>query len=382
MNTFFLAHAIPSYVTAALVAALISGTVTIIGYWQTSRLKRQDRQRQLLARALKSVAEYREFAYKIRRRSHENDRNVITDALSEVQAQLNLHMATLEIEAPRVATHYKHLVAETKRIVGPQIAAGWDQAPPTTDDDMHVRDVDLTELETPNAAFINAARKHLHGRLWSFWQYRRIPVRCHPDKPASQSLQQANSQKLNSTGKVIECGNGLTSDPMKDDKTNNSSNWELIRILFGWSGVAVFVITSILGICFSMLDQERLLNALRDLITPATVLFSSTLVVSTWVAGSPRSPQPGEIARDTRDLFGTVVVFSYFAVAGIIIVIGLQALPSTTPIWMLHLLGGLALGLMGLVMVGLVKLLDKTHDSVSICLRRTGNDSTSGTVDS
>ena len=174
MNTLQLAHATPTYWLTILVAALISAAVSIVGYWQNARAKRQDRQRQLFADAYRAVMEYREFAYKVRRRPAGTDRNAITDALSDVQAQLNLHMATLEIEAPRVAVHYRKLVAETKRVVGPQIAAGWDSQPIQNDTDIHNRDVDLSGLASFDRDFIRAAKSRLSLR----WQ--RSKLDCTP----------------------------------------------------------------------------------------------------------------------------------------------------------------------------------------------------------
>lgn len=161
MGTLQLAHATPSYWLTILVAALISAAVSVIGYWFNARSKRQDRQRLLFAGAFRSIVEYREFAYKVRRRSPDADRSQITDALSAVQTQLNLHIATLEIEAPSVAKHYKLLVNETRRVAGPLITAAWEQPPFTNDADMSMTSIDLTELRGPDDTFIKACKKHL-----------------------------------------------------------------------------------------------------------------------------------------------------------------------------------------------------------------------------
>lgn len=161
MNPLLLAHAAPTYWTTLILAALISAAVSIFGYWQNARAKRLDRQRQLFADAFRSVIEYREFAYKVRRRRAGADHNQITDVLSGVQAQLNLHMATLEIEAPYVARQYGALVSETRRVVGPLIAAAWEQPPATGDADMNMTGIDLTELRDVDNAFVKASKRHL-----------------------------------------------------------------------------------------------------------------------------------------------------------------------------------------------------------------------------
>lgn len=161
MNALLLAHAAPHYWSALLLAALISAAVSIVGYWQNARAKRLDRQRQLFAEAFRSVMEYREFVYKVRRRPPNADRSQITDALSEVQARLNLHMATLDIEAPHVASVYRALVKATRQVAGIQIAAGWTTRARQSDTDLHVGDVDLSELEIFDQVFIRAARSRL-----------------------------------------------------------------------------------------------------------------------------------------------------------------------------------------------------------------------------
>ena len=150
-----------SYGLTILVAALGSVAVMIIGYSRIARFAYKNRQHQLVADAYRSVVDYREFARKVRQRLPGNDSNTITETLSEMQAQLNLHIATLEIETPRIADHYKKLVTATKRIVDLQIAADRDQPPPDTDNTSQMRDVDLSELETADAVFVNAARKYL-----------------------------------------------------------------------------------------------------------------------------------------------------------------------------------------------------------------------------
>ena len=161
MSTLQLAHATPSYWLTILIAALISAAVSVTGYWFNARSKRQDRQRLLFAEAFRSIVEYREFAYKVRRRSPDADRGQITNALSAVQAQLNLHIATLEIEAPPVVRHYRFLVNETRRVVGPLITAAWEQPPSTSDAEMSMTSIDLTELGGPDDTFIRNCKRHL-----------------------------------------------------------------------------------------------------------------------------------------------------------------------------------------------------------------------------
>ena len=346
MNTLQLAHATPFYWPTILVAALVSAAVSIIGYWQNARAKRQDRQRQLFAEAFRSVMEYREFAYRVRRRPPETDRSAITDALSDVQAQLNLHIATLEIEAPSVARHYTTLVSETRRVVGPQIAAAWEQPPPTSDADMSMAGIDLTELGDLDAPFIRASNKHL----------RRLA-------PSSRST--ALQQPYRSSEPFEETAAAPATDAIYENSIDDSSFPRLVWTLFGWWGTGVSTVTLVLGMWLSMICQDRLSAALGDLIIPAAVMISSAIAIVVWIAGPQRPPRPGERVTNPHDLLGIAWTFSYFAIVGISMAVVFRALPSDVPDPILLPIGGFASASMGLVMVGLVRLLLLTLMSVS-----------------
>ena len=60
-------------------------------------------------------------------------------------------------------------VTQTRAVVGPLIAQSWNEPIREQMSDMHVEDVDLSELDTATDAFIQATRKHLavlrFGRL-------------------------------------------------------------------------------------------------------------------------------------------------------------------------------------------------------------------------
>lgn len=67
----------------------------------------------------------------------------------------------IRVEAPSVSGAYSTLVAEKRRIAGPQISAGWDQPPVETDDGVHVVDVNVDGLEPFDDAFLVAVGDHL-----------------------------------------------------------------------------------------------------------------------------------------------------------------------------------------------------------------------------
>lgn len=118
-----------SLIGPAVVAALVAAAVSLTTLWWNSRKSRLDRHRELLADAFYQSIAYREFVYVIRRRRADDisaERQRITAELSEVQKKLSYYKAVLRVEAPRVASRYDGLVAETREIAGPQIAKAWD----------------------------------------------------------------------------------------------------------------------------------------------------------------------------------------------------------------------------------------------------------------
>jgi hypothetical protein len=164
-----------SLLAPALVAAIVSGVVSLTTLWISGRRTQQDRQRQLFADAYKATVTYREFAFIVRRRRKANepeDRARITSALSQVQMDLSSFEARVRVEAPWVARHYSELVAASRLIAGRLISSGWDQ--PASDDpkSVHVRDVDFSPLKPYEDACLRAVKYHL--RLGPTWMWRAL----------------------------------------------------------------------------------------------------------------------------------------------------------------------------------------------------------------
>jgi len=164
----------PSLWESGLVAALIAAVVALGGFWWNTRATRLDRQRQLFAEAFGAVMEYREYPFIVRRRTSDTDRDDITSGLSAVQANLNKYVALLRVESSEVGTHYQNLVAQTRRIAGSAIAAGWDRPVRDKGEQMHVQDVDLSALDEIDEAFILAVKHHVDPL--PSWAYRRIEI--------------------------------------------------------------------------------------------------------------------------------------------------------------------------------------------------------------
>lgn len=150
---------------SALVAALVAAAVSLTTMWWNARQARLDRQRALFAEAFAAVADYREFAFIVRRRDSTGaDRSTIHRDLSKVQAALHRHEAMIQVEAPSVAAAYSKLVAEARRVAGTAISKGWDLPPAQDDKGMHIQDVDLSPLVPYETAFLSAASRHLSLR--------------------------------------------------------------------------------------------------------------------------------------------------------------------------------------------------------------------------
>lgn len=155
---------------------------------------RKDRQRVLFADAFATVTEYREYPFIVRRRDQNgSDKQTITSSLSAVQAQLNQHAARLRVEAPRVGRAYAQLVGATRRVAGTEITRAWDLDPLPADGPMHVRDVDLRELDAVDDAFLREVGDHLAvlpgivrragRRIWARCRHPHLGRRAVPAAP-------------------------------------------------------------------------------------------------------------------------------------------------------------------------------------------------------
>jgi hypothetical protein len=168
-----------SLLQSSVVAAVVAGAVSLTALVSTSRRDRLDRQRKLFAEAFEACIAYREYAYVVRRRDvaqPSSERARISTELSQVQMRLQSYCALLRVEAPRVGEAYGELISETKRIAGRAISAGWDAPAPVSDDDVRVRDVDLSELDAWDDRYLVEVVHHL--ALWPAWsRWRRGRVR-------------------------------------------------------------------------------------------------------------------------------------------------------------------------------------------------------------
>lgn len=165
---------IPAQVVAAIIAGAVSLLVLAITNWANSQRETDARRRDMYAKAFAAVAAYKEFPYVVRRRKSgdaalaADERVRISEALRLVQQDLSYYSAWMATESERVASAYRALVADTRRVAGQQIHEAWTSPAPTSDQEMNMPDLGLGELAPAEAAFLETVADHL-----SWWPHRR-----------------------------------------------------------------------------------------------------------------------------------------------------------------------------------------------------------------
>jgi len=174
-----------SLLQSGVVAAVVAAAVSVATLLTAGHRARLDRQRQLFADGFEACAAYREFAFIVRRRADNSpqEREKVSAPLSEVQTRIVSLEARIRVEAPRVGTAYARLVAETRRVAGAQIRAGWDADPLPAGETGRVTDVDLSPLRAPQDDYLGAVRDHLgFGPAWLRSVVRRARNRLRGDR--------------------------------------------------------------------------------------------------------------------------------------------------------------------------------------------------------
>ncbi|MCW2736369.1 hypothetical protein [Nocardioides sp.] len=116
---------------AAGLGAAVTILVAVLTFASTQAAARRERQSAMFAEALRSVEDYLEGPYRIRRSdgSHQQ-RAEITAYLSDVKSRHNYYCGLLRLHAPdRTARAYEDFVAAALRDAGPQMTAAWKGKP-------------------------------------------------------------------------------------------------------------------------------------------------------------------------------------------------------------------------------------------------------------
>lgn len=127
---------------AALIGASAATAINLLGIALIGIRQERSRRRELYSRALDATLAYREFAYAVPRRRHDEraaERVRISEALREVQRDLARAESLMRVErAKAVAASYRQLVATTREVAGGYMHEAWKQEPITRDEEINV----------------------------------------------------------------------------------------------------------------------------------------------------------------------------------------------------------------------------------------------------
>lgn len=150
----------------ALIPALVAAAVALTINAAKGRRDEQARVRTSLAEAYQAVADYKEFAYAIRRRAADApaaERVRISEALRGVQSRLSYHQTWTRVEDETLGQKYNELVRHARDVVGDAMRRAWNEPPINSDSGMNIgRDlVDLSPLVTHEEDFLRTSRAHV-----------------------------------------------------------------------------------------------------------------------------------------------------------------------------------------------------------------------------
>jgi hypothetical protein len=182
--------------SAAVVAAIVSGSINTALARRATRLEERARVRTTLAEAYQAYADYKEFPFAIRRRRDDQsgeERIRLSEELRQVQSRLSFHQAWTRAEDPRTGAAYNDLVGQLRKVAGASMHAAWLEPGVKDDAGMNIGGdrVNLTELKAAEETFLKAAEDHVKAitRLW--WRRRGRTADQRPDDrsvpPAEQT---------------------------------------------------------------------------------------------------------------------------------------------------------------------------------------------------
>lgn len=128
-------------------AAIVALMGVLIGIWINGDRAERQRRRALHARALKSVIEYGEMPFVIRRRRCEpehrsEDRVRISDHFSAVKAEVESCRALLNADGDaQLAQSFETLYSTARRVVGGEAHLAWKEEPVSADSEMNMGDL-------------------------------------------------------------------------------------------------------------------------------------------------------------------------------------------------------------------------------------------------
>ncbi len=159
--------------TGVLLVAVILALWNVVLARRKTREEERARQRTAFADALRSVVEYKEMPYAIRRRDGAQpaaERVRLSEIVREIQADLSYHQSWIRSECAAVAAAYDALVAQTRTVAGSAMRDAWLDEPITGDAQMNIGPelVDVRSLRDVEDAYAAAVAEHLK-QLTPWW---------------------------------------------------------------------------------------------------------------------------------------------------------------------------------------------------------------------
>jgi hypothetical protein len=148
--------------------ALVTGAFGLVGIAANALVNgfrdRQERRREVFARALAACARYQEMPYVVRRRrtsNPEGERIRISDELRSNQEDLTFYTAWTLGESDDVGRAYGELVRQTRELAGTAIREAWSEPPIQRDEDMNMPDLGLGGLDEARSEYLAAVSRRL-----------------------------------------------------------------------------------------------------------------------------------------------------------------------------------------------------------------------------
>lgn len=152
------------FIGSTVVAAVVSGVVSLVLHSLAGRREATSRRRELFAEAFGAYTAYREFPFVVRRRradAPEDERIRISVELRRVQERLSFFLAWTLLEDRAVGEAFATLVEDLRRVAGGEIRRAWMTEPATQDEDMNIADIDLTALGGAEKNFLTVLTERI-----------------------------------------------------------------------------------------------------------------------------------------------------------------------------------------------------------------------------
>jgi hypothetical protein len=165
-----------SLLSGAVLAAVIGAIVSVSLAAYRSYLEDRARVRDQLASAMRSVNDYKELPYAIRRRRADEpgaERIRLSESMRATQSQLSYFEAWTGAESKRLGQQYGTLVKTLRSVAGAACRDAWLSAAPKKDSDMNIAPdlVDLREVTNAERLFATEINRHLRW-MWLPWKRR------------------------------------------------------------------------------------------------------------------------------------------------------------------------------------------------------------------